>query len=177
MSERLLGHTEPTITTARPVRTDRLQRKCACGKIARPEGECDECRKKRFQSKAQSSEVGHDFSKVRVHSDTRAAESARAMNALGNIAARDGVVEAGRFAHGAIPETPIPDTQPTPVENPQTPTPDTQPAPTEEPQAPSADTAPTPMKDTPTQGPAIAVTNGWANPGARRTAPRWVSAS
>lgn len=178
MNERLLGQCEPATTTVPPLRNNRLQRKCACGKIAGSRNECDECRKNRLQRKPQNSEVearnhssvppeprfGHDFGKVRVHSDTRAAESARDTNALANVVARSGVVEAGRFARGAMPETPTPDTQPTPVENPQAPGPDTQPTPIEKPQGPTSDTAPTPMDNPPTQGPAIAVTNGWANP-------------
>ena len=109
--------------------------------------------------------AGHDFSNVRVHSDTRPAESARDMNALANIVVRDGVVEAGRFARGEIPETPVPDTQPTPVEIPQAPPPEKQPTPMEKPQAPTPDTEPIPLDNPPAQGPAIAVTNGWANPG------------
>jgi hypothetical protein len=160
MNEHLLGHAEPTTTTAPPVRTNRLQRKCACGKIAGPEGECDECRKKRLQGKAQSSEVGHstargvmepraghDFSKVRVYSDAREAESAPDTDARPYSVARVGVFEAGQFGTG--PETQPPETQPTPVEQPKTPTPDTE---------------PTPLDNPPVQGPAIAVTNGWANP-------------
>ena len=140
----------------------RLQRKCACGKMAGPEGECDECRKKRVHSKAQSSELGqstshgfiesrsgHDFGKVRVHSDTRAAESAWDITPLANIVARDPAVETGQF--GTTPETPTPETpQPKPME--------------EKPQAPKSDTEPIPMDNPPAQGPAITVTNGWANP-------------
>jgi hypothetical protein len=112
--------------------------------------------------------TGHDFSNVRVYSDTRAGESVQDTNALANIVARGGVVEAGRFARGAMPETPTPDTQPTPVENPQEPGPETQPTPMEKPQGPTSDTAPTPMDNPPTQGPAIAVTNGWANPAGKK---------
>ena len=140
----------------------RLQRKCACGKIAGPEGECDECREKRVHSNAQTSELGqstshgfmesragHDFGKVRVHSDTRAAESTRDITPLGNIIARDRAVETGQF--GTTPETPTPETpQPTPME--------------EKPQVPKSDTEPIPMDNPPAQGPAITVTNGWANP-------------
>ena len=39
-----------------------------------------------------------DFSRVRVHTDTRAAESARAVNALAYTVGRDLVFEAGRYA-------------------------------------------------------------------------------
>ena len=41
---------------------------------------------------------GHDFSKVRVHTDDRAAESARAVNALAYTVGRDIVFGAGRYA-------------------------------------------------------------------------------
>src|SRR6185436_6855081 len=44
---------------------------------------------------------GHDFSRVRVHTDTRAAESARAVNALAYTVGRDVVFGAGKYA----PET------------------------------------------------------------------------
>ena len=80
-------------SVGRPV----LQRKCVCGR-SELTSECDECRKKRLQGKAQNSEVEHpttrgfmesrvrhDFGKVRVYSDTRAAESAPDTNALANI--------------------------------------------------------------------------------------------
>jgi hypothetical protein len=136
-----------------------LQRKCACGKIAGPEGECDECRKKRLHSKAQSPEFGrrptahgfmesrstHDFGKVRLSSDTRAAESIRDVNAIAHPVARD----RGQFPPDTTPETPT-------VETPTTPTKKTE--------SPTAGTEPTPMDNPPAQGLAIAVTNGWANP-------------
>jgi hypothetical protein len=159
-SEPVLAHSSFPTTSQRA----RLQRKCACGKIAGLEGECDECRKKRLQGKAQNSEVGHsttrgfmepraghDFSKVRVYSDARTAESARDTNARAHSVARVGVFEAGQFGTG--PETQPPETQPTPVEQPKAPTPDTE---------------PTPLDNPPVQGPAIAVTNGWANPAGKQ---------
>ena len=102
-----------------PVRTNLLQRKCACGGTPGPDGECAECRRKRLGLQraapgpatklgAGSSappivhevlrspgrpldattrafmepRFGHDFSQVRVHTDARASESARAVNAL-----------------------------------------------------------------------------------------------
>ena len=43
---------------------------------------------------------GHDFSRVRVHTDERAAESARAVNALAYTVGRDIVFGAGQFASG-----------------------------------------------------------------------------
>jgi hypothetical protein len=98
-----------------PVGRRLLQRKCACGG-AGPEGECEECAKKKLQRKAaqasaanaqfagvppnvhevlrspgqpldsntrafMESRFGHDFSRVRVHTDAKAAESAQAANA------------------------------------------------------------------------------------------------
>ena len=143
-----------------------LQRKCACGKIAGSEGECDDCRKKRLHSKAQSSELGHsrargfmesrsvhDFSKVRVHSDTRAAESSRDVSGIACPLPRDRGIGKGQFPPGTTPETPTVDTQATP---------------TEKTEPPTAGTEPTPMDNPPAQGPAIAVTNGWANPAGKK---------
>jgi hypothetical protein len=43
------------------------------------------------------SRFGHDFSRVKVHTDERAAESARAVNALAYTVGRDVVFGAGRF--------------------------------------------------------------------------------
>ena len=43
---------------------------------------------------------GHDFSKVRVHTDVRAAESARAVNALAYTVGRDIVFGEGQYAPG-----------------------------------------------------------------------------
>ena len=97
-----------------PVRTNLLQRKCACGDTPGPDGECAECRKQRvsvqryavnqsepalappivheaLHSPGQPLDpstrtfmeprFGHDFSKVQVHANARADESARAVNA------------------------------------------------------------------------------------------------
>ena len=44
--------------------------------------------------------LGHDFSKVRVHTDTKAAESARAVNALAYTAGRNIVFHAGHYVPG-----------------------------------------------------------------------------
>src|SRR5215208_2425118 len=115
-----------------PVRTNLLQRKCACGGTPGPDGECAECRKKRLQRRstgqAEPSTVppivddvlrspgqpldantrdfmeprfGHDFSRVRVHTDAQAAESAQAVNALAYTVGRDVVFGTGQYA----PET------------------------------------------------------------------------
>ena len=43
---------------------------------------------------------GHDFSQVRVHADTKAADSARAVNALAYTVGRDIVFGAGQYAPG-----------------------------------------------------------------------------
>ena len=89
-----------------------VRRRCACGGTPGPDGECAACRQKRLQRTATSSgappapsivhdvlrsrgrpldastqtfmeaRFGHDFSRVRVHTDDRASESARAVDAL-----------------------------------------------------------------------------------------------
>ncbi len=97
------------------------------------------------------SRVSHDFSKVRLYSNARAGESAREMNAI--VYPRDRGIGRGQFPPATTPETQPPETQPKPVEQPKTPTPDTE---------------PTPLDNPPVQGPAIAVTNGWANPGGKQ---------
>src|SRR3982751_3858063 len=120
--ERILGESSVPTTSQRA----RLQRKCACGKIAGPTGECDECKKKRLQRDGRNSEVGHstarglmqsrfghDFSKVRVHSDARTAEPARDVNATAYRVARDEGTGVGRgqFPPGTTSETPPVETQ------------------------------------------------------------------
>ena len=45
---------------------------------------------------------GHDFSRVRVHSDVKAAESARAVNALAYTVGHDVVFSAGQYAPGTM---------------------------------------------------------------------------
>ncbi len=51
-----------------------------------------------FQTRAQmESRIGHDFSKIRIHTDTRAAESARAVNALAYTVGKDVVFAAGHY--------------------------------------------------------------------------------
>jgi hypothetical protein len=115
-----------------PVRTNLLQRKCACGGTPGLDGECAECRKKRLQRRstgqAEPSTVpsivhdvlrspgqpldastrafmeprfGHDFSRVRVHADAKAAESARAVHARAYTLGRDVAFGVGQYA----PET------------------------------------------------------------------------
>jgi hypothetical protein len=108
-----------------------LQRKCACGGSAGPEGECEECQQKgaALQRRASSGgatpaaappivhavlrspgrpldpstrafmepRFGHDFGKVRVHTDQHAAESARAVNALAYTVGNNVVFGAGQY--------------------------------------------------------------------------------
>lgn len=50
---------------------------------------------------------GHDFSKVRVHVDKKAAESARAVNALAFTVGRDIVFGAGQFPSGTAESQPL----------------------------------------------------------------------
>jgi outer membrane protein OmpA-like peptidoglycan-associated protein len=103
-----------------------LQRTCACGQHTLAGGECEECRKKRegplqhaaisspsvvqkvLRSPGQpldddtrtfmESRFEHDFSRVRVHTDMLAAESARAVNALAYTVGQDIVFHTGHYA-------------------------------------------------------------------------------
>ncbi len=107
-----------------------IQRKGAAGAIAPagrillqrtpgPAGECEECRNKWLgivqevlRSPGQPLDVktrafmeprfGHDFSQVRVHDDSLAAGSARAVNALAYTVGRDIVFGAGQYYPAAI---------------------------------------------------------------------------
>jgi hypothetical protein len=114
-----------------PVRSNLLQRKCACGGSPGFDGECDECRKKRLglqrhavdqaepaavppivhevlRSPGQQldgatrafmqSRFGHDFGRVRVHADERAAESARAVAARAYTVGNEIVFGGGQYA-------------------------------------------------------------------------------
>ncbi len=104
-----------------------LRRKCACGGSGGSGGECAECKKKKLQRRAAGSgpetappivnkvlrapgqpldaqtrayfepRFGHDFSKVRVHTDAEAAESAHAVNALAYTVGHQVVFESARF--------------------------------------------------------------------------------
>ena len=106
-----------------------LQRKCACGGSAGSGGDCAECKKKKLQRRpvgvgpetappivhdvlrspgqpldAQTRaffepRFGHDFSKVRVHDDAQAVQSAHAVNALAYTVGSD-VVFASRPSLG-----------------------------------------------------------------------------
>jgi hypothetical protein len=104
-----------------------LQRKCACGSQLGPTGECEECRKNRESKNDQFSEVppivhevlnspgqqldsatrafmeprfGHDFGNVRVHTDAKAAESTRAVQAHAYTVGGDVVFGRNQFAPG-----------------------------------------------------------------------------
>ena len=158
----------PALPSFTPVRSNFIQRKCACGGAPGPTGECEECRKKRqlsvqkkmvvnqpgdvFEQEAdrvadrvtgavdaplkpqtvtpvrslssshsappivhevlESSghpldgetrafmepRFGYDFSRVRVHADARAGESARVVNALGYTAGEHIVFSSGQYA-------------------------------------------------------------------------------
>lgn len=107
-----------------------LQRKCGCGGAAGAGGECAECRKKKLNRFASGNEpaaipsivndalarpgqpldsatrafveprFGHDFSRVRVHADARAADSASAVNALAYTVGNHVVFGAGQFSPG-----------------------------------------------------------------------------
>jgi hypothetical protein len=48
MNARVLTHAKPSATPAPPVRSNLLQRNCACGGSAGPSGECEECSKKKL---------------------------------------------------------------------------------------------------------------------------------
>lgn len=105
-----------------------LQRKCACGGAPGVSGECEECRESQLQRKAAATtpdtvphdvdvtlrapgepldadareymenRFGHDFSQVRVHTDSRAADSARAVDALAYTVGRDVAFAPGQYA-------------------------------------------------------------------------------
>jgi uncharacterized protein DUF4157 len=161
-SERILADSSMPTTSQHA----RLQRKCACGKEAGTTGECEDCNRKRLQGKAQNSETGqpttrgfmesragHDFSKVRVHSDARSIESKQDIDAIGHLMPRNGGIGKGQLP---------------PVTTPETPTVETQAKPTEKTESPTAGTEAIPMDNPPTQGPAITVSNGWANPAGKQ---------
>ncbi len=120
-----------------------LQRKCACGKAAGPDGECAECKKKResgamlqrksgqatapsqasmeappivhdvLRSPGQPLDAasrtfmeprfGYDFSRVRVHADSRAAKSAEAVNAQAYTVGSNIVFGSNRGGVGNLP--------------------------------------------------------------------------
>jgi hypothetical protein len=112
-----------------------LQRKCACGGSAGPEGECENCKQKGTSLQRRSAgggkmpatapsivhevlrspgrpldattraymepRFGHDFGKVQVHVDDRAAESARSVHALAYTVGPHMVFGTGQYLPGA----------------------------------------------------------------------------
>ena len=113
-----------------PIRTNLLQRKCACGRSPGLDGGCTACRKKRLPLQRNATNqagltevptivndvlrlpgqpldsgtrafmaprIGHDFSRVRVHSDARAAESARTVHAQAYTVGTHIVFNAGQY--------------------------------------------------------------------------------
>ena len=119
----------------RPTAGGLLQRKRACGGTTGARGECEECKKKKLQHKADGSSAGagrhsgvppivhevlrspgqpldantrafmeprfgHDFSTVRVHTDSKAAESARAVDAAAYTVGRNVVLGKGQNTAG-----------------------------------------------------------------------------
>lgn len=128
MNKEFHNRKQNTTVAHKPPRTaGRVQRKCACGAVTSEE-QCEECKKKELQrraagpgpeqappivhealnspGKALSGEersffeprFGHDFSKVRVHADARAAESAMAVNALAYTVGDDIVLVGNRYS-------------------------------------------------------------------------------
>jgi hypothetical protein len=121
----MAAQAKPKPTSAPPMRSKVLQRKCACCGALGPTGECDECRKNRKSKNDQFSEIppivhevlncsgqqldpatrafmeprfGHDFGNVRVHTDARAADSARAVYAHAYTVGQDVVFGTNEFA-------------------------------------------------------------------------------
>lgn len=112
-----------SVTTRQP------RHRCACGRAAGLDGECEACREKRLQRRAAEKtegpavppsvqealalpgqpldpatrafmepRFGHDFSRVRVHTDSMAVASAGAVNALAYTVGRDVVFGVGQYA-------------------------------------------------------------------------------
>jgi hypothetical protein len=124
MNERVQGQpTRVPNPSFAPVHSHLLQRKCACGGTPGVDGQCTECRKKRLQADSFPAppivhdvlrspgqpldptprallepRFGHDFSKVRVHADDKAAESARAVEASAYTVGNEVVFGAGQYA-------------------------------------------------------------------------------
>jgi hypothetical protein len=105
-----------------------LQRRCACGGTPGPDGKCAACEQRRLQRQSRrvapsvappivhevlrssgeplepaaraemETQFGHDFSRVRVHTDERAADSAYAVAARAYTVGRDVVFARGAYA-------------------------------------------------------------------------------
>jgi uncharacterized protein DUF4157 len=110
------------------VLTASLQRRCACGGTPGPDGECAACKQRRLQRQSHragpnvappivhdvlrssgraldlgvrgemEARLGHDFSRVRVHTDERAAESAHAVAARAYTVGSDLVFARGAYS-------------------------------------------------------------------------------
>ena len=149
-----LAQTKPGPALVAPVRSHFLQRKCTCGETPGPTGENDQCRQKTVHRSVTGARghFGHDFSKLRVHADTRLSEWERAENALAHTMRRDVGFGFGQLGSGTTHQSPTSNTQQAP---------DTQQsAETQQ----TDDTQPIPMQNGPGKGPAITVSNGWADP-------------
>lgn len=133
--QNISGKPSPPIRSVTRFPGDLLRRKCACGGVRGPTGECEECRTKRLSLRRSTLKqqveplnkfsvptivhealrspgqpldsttrefmeprFGHDLSRVRVHMDTRAAESARAVNALAYTVGHDVVFGHNQYA-------------------------------------------------------------------------------
>jgi hypothetical protein len=119
-----LHHFTASQQPSTPVRVLLLQRKCACGGMPGLDGECAKCLKERLSSQSRAATAppivrealrspgqpfdavtrallearfGHDFGRVRVHTDAKAAESARAVNALAYTVGGDIVFGSGQY--------------------------------------------------------------------------------
>jgi hypothetical protein len=120
--------TQPHITPAPAAGL--LQRACACGTQTSGGGECESCKQRRLQRygtepapgvappivhevlrtagqplapatrAALEPRFGHDFSRVRVHTDAQAAQSARAVNALAYTVGSHVAFSSGQYAPG-----------------------------------------------------------------------------
>jgi len=174
--QRLTMKSKPSFA---PPRNVMLQRKCACGGTSGVMDECDEWRDTRLQQKFANSKFkirntslkpplipegidslsrvdaetrgleprcGHDFGKLRVRADSQRGGSERVVNALAYPMPRDVGFGVGQLTPGTTRQSPTPNIQ--------------QPPDTEQ----TADTKPIPMQNGAGKGPAITVTNGWADP-------------
>ncbi|MBZ0303138.1 MAG: DUF4157 domain-containing protein [Anaerolineae bacterium] len=122
-------HQTPSAGAA-PLPRGFIQRKCACGGTPGLAGECAECRRRRLRQVTKSETIsvsqplvndvlrtsgqpldgdtrafmeprfGHDFSRVRIHSDGKAAESARAVQARAYTMGPHVVFGAGQYSPG-----------------------------------------------------------------------------
>lgn len=90
-------------------------RRCSCGGLVGPMGECDACRRRRISETARPSRgrpleaatraeheqrLGFDLGAVRIHDDAHADESARARGAVAYADGPDVVFRAGAYAPG-----------------------------------------------------------------------------